>query len=182
MRHAQTEANVKGICSGGGCDTALTGEGKKQAQEAGNILKQQGLEPDVLFCSPTNRTIDTAEIVCDVLAKPLSIIEPLSDLVERYYGAWEGSLFKDVQAELSQGHIGEGGEVLHDFHSRVFRCFLQLTTEQADKTILVVSHGGVWQALYDICKQDAPWLKNGQIYRLSMAVEQRQIFKQEEVI
>lgn len=63
-RHGETEANRKNLLAGGGPDDslevlALNNEGKKQAEELGKLVVQEG-KLDVIYTSDLSRALDTA--------------------------------------------------------------------------------------------------------------------------
>ncbi len=74
VRHGQSEFNVifgatrkdPGIV-----DPKLTDEGQRQAEEAGKNLRARGLTR--IVASPYTRTLQTAEIIADVLNLPITI-------------------------------------------------------------------------------------------------------------
>jgi broad specificity phosphatase PhoE len=74
IRHGQSEFNVVYSATRqdpGIRDPALTGEGRRQALEAGEALAAAGLRR--LICSPYRRAIETAEIIAETLSLPLAI-------------------------------------------------------------------------------------------------------------
>lgn len=51
-------------------DRPLTGRGRRDAAAAGGWLRQQGLFPDLVLCSPARRTRETWQQVSEALARP----------------------------------------------------------------------------------------------------------------
>lgn len=49
-------------------DRRLKKRGKRDATRMGEWLKEQGLMPDLVICSPATRALMTAKLVCDALA------------------------------------------------------------------------------------------------------------------
>lgn len=58
LRHAKTE---KGTLTQDDKDRALTPEGRMDAENAGNFLKEQSFRPDIVLCSPATRTRETLQ-------------------------------------------------------------------------------------------------------------------------
>ncbi|MBI2676461.1 MAG: histidine phosphatase family protein [Candidatus Yanofskybacteria bacterium] len=66
FRHGQSEANVKSEFISGDEDSPITHLGIKQAKALGQRLKKENLTFFRVFCSPLQRVVLTAKIVCSV--------------------------------------------------------------------------------------------------------------------
>ncbi|QPG77349.1 Phosphoglycerate mutase [Brettanomyces nanus] len=89
VRHGQSEWNSKNLFTGW-VDVKLSEQGKKEAKRAGELLKESGLKPDILFTSLLTRAIQTADIAleeADMLYLPVVRSWRLN---ERHYGALQG--------------------------------------------------------------------------------------------
>ncbi len=64
LRHGQSEWNEKNLFTGW-VDVRLTEKGKAEAARGGELLKEQGILPDVLFTSLLTRAIETANIALE---------------------------------------------------------------------------------------------------------------------
>ena len=62
VRHGETFDNVENKMSGQK-ETELTEKGKRQALVAGEKLKEKGICPDVILCSPLSRAVNTANLI-----------------------------------------------------------------------------------------------------------------------
>ncbi len=87
VRHGQTDYNVEGRY-GGRIDVPLNDTGIKQAQELHEKLKD--IKFDLVYSSPLQRAIKTAEIICDN--------EIIKDdrIIERDNGELEGKLKTEI--------------------------------------------------------------------------------------
>jgi len=88
IRHGQTDANVKGI--NGGPQVPLNKTGIDQAERLfkSKLLPQT---PDIIYCSPHTRTVQTAKLATnrdDIKCEEL--------LVERDFGKWEGAKWDEI--------------------------------------------------------------------------------------
>lgn len=83
----------------GWVDVGLTDQGRAEAKRAGELLRESGLAPKVLFTSRLKRAIHTAEIA--LAEADLSWLDVIRDwrLNERHYGALQG---KDKAQTLEQ--------------------------------------------------------------------------------
>jgi 2,3-bisphosphoglycerate-dependent phosphoglycerate mutase len=89
VRHGQSEWNEKNLFTGW-VDVRLSAKGEQEAARAGELLKESGIKPDVLYTSLLSRAIQTANIALDK-ADRLSIPVVRSwRLNERHYGALQG--------------------------------------------------------------------------------------------
>ena len=63
IRHAKTEQHSDQL----DFDRNLVERGRNDAALMGERLKKLGLKPDLILCSPANRTIQTSRIIADAL-------------------------------------------------------------------------------------------------------------------
>ena len=98
LRHGNSEWNQKNLFTGW-VDVGLTDQGRAEAKRAGELLRESGLAPKVLFTSRLKRAIHTAEIA--LAEADLSWLDVIRDwrLNERHYGALQG---KDKAETLEQ--------------------------------------------------------------------------------
>ncbi len=89
LRHGQSQWNLENRFTGW-FDVDLTETGRKEAQEAGELIHQAGLKPQVVFTSVLKRAIRTAFIACDVLDRLWIPTTKDWRLNERHYGALTG--------------------------------------------------------------------------------------------
>ena len=96
LRHGQSEWNLSNRFTGW-ADVPLTEQGRKDAKYAGKLLCEAGMKVDIIYSSGLERSIETAEIVRDMLqADPITRrLKPVQflrrhRLNERHYGALTG--------------------------------------------------------------------------------------------
>lgn len=148
VRHGETEYNRKGIMQGGGIDSRLNDTGQAQAQILAERLADVSF--DVVYTSPLRRARETAEIV----AHPHRPVrqETLRALREMAWGVLEGeppsderdAALADIKGAWRDGQFDrriEGGESVLDVQERATRAAEHLVTEEAGRTVLVVTHG-----------------------------------------
>ena len=89
VRHGQSTWNLENLFTGW-TDVDLTAQGQAEAQAAGLLLREQGLEFDIAFTSVLKRAIRTLWIMLDTM--DLMWIPVVRDwrLNERHYGALQG--------------------------------------------------------------------------------------------
>lgn len=107
----------------------LSLKGTIQAYEAANILKDKF---DVVLCSPSMRTIMTANIIS-------SLIKPIQDirLLER---GW--------------GNLNQDGKETDEEAKTRFESFLnEVINKYKDKRILLVTHGALMKLAQDVIEQ-----------------------------
>ncbi len=149
VRHGYTGDQYAGKYIGS-LDVPIAEKGRQQAYSVTEKVKP--CEPVRCFCSPMQRTRQTAEIVVENLSE----VEFCDDLREVDFGRWEGLSFEnicgqdpglvEVWAKEGLDFCFPGGESNRDFLERV-HTVAQKIANSPEQTILVVSHGGVIRAM-----------------------------------
>jgi broad specificity phosphatase PhoE len=144
IRHGETDWNIEKRAQGQ-TDIELNQNGINQALEAKQIV--QNLDIDLIISSPLKRAAKTAEILSE------GKYEIIYDdrLKERCFGDIEGKRLEDINFEeiynvdlnLSIYNI----EPINDLFTRLNNFLSNIKTKYNDKTILLVSHGGVLRTL-----------------------------------
>ncbi|ODV86858.1 hypothetical protein CANARDRAFT_196105 [[Candida] arabinofermentans NRRL YB-2248] len=98
VRHGQSEWNEKNLFTGW-VDVSLSEIGRAEAAKAGELLKESGLKPDILFTSKLSRAIQTANIALEHAGRLFIPVERSWRLNERHYGALQG---KDKAQTLAE--------------------------------------------------------------------------------
>ena len=98
LRHGESEWNAKNLFTGW-VDVALSEKGEAEAVRGGQLLKEQGLLPDVLHTSLLRRAIQTANLALDKCDRHWIPVKRSWRLNERHYGALQG---KDKAQTLAQ--------------------------------------------------------------------------------
>ena len=147
VRHAQTHSNVARHFqgSGTGAGSTLTEEGQRQARALANHLVKH-FEVDKIYSSPSQRTLETANILNKSLQIPLTIQSELreidcgdwenkaSDLIERSYPE-QWALWQNEPLAF----CFPNGESLLNVQARTTLLLKNLTNETKG-TVLLVSH------------------------------------------
>ncbi|KAB1504432.1 phosphoglyceromutase [Corynebacterium sp. 320] len=89
LRHGQSEWNASNQFTGW-VDVALTDKGREEAKRGGELLKEAGLEPTVLYTSLLRRAITTAALALDAADRHWIPVIRDWRLNERHYGALQG--------------------------------------------------------------------------------------------
>ncbi|PZN30576.1 MAG: 2,3-diphosphoglycerate-dependent phosphoglycerate mutase [Proteobacteria bacterium] len=89
IRHGQSQWNLENLFTGW-VDVDLTELGRREARDAGRLLKEQGFEFDVAFTSVLKRAIRTLWFVLDEMDLMWLPVERSWRLNERHYGALQG--------------------------------------------------------------------------------------------
>ncbi|CDO94719.1 unnamed protein product [Kluyveromyces dobzhanskii CBS 2104] len=98
VRHGQSEWNEKNLFTGW-VDVKLSPKGEEEAARAGELLKENNVNPDILFTSKLSRAIQTANIALTKADRLWIPVVRSWRLNERHYGALQG---KDKAATLAQ--------------------------------------------------------------------------------
>ena len=89
LRHGQSEWNEKNLFTGW-VDVRLTEQGRREAANAGTLLAEAGLLPDVLHTSMLSRAIQTSNLALDSADRLWIPVKRSWRLNERHYGALQG--------------------------------------------------------------------------------------------
>jgi 2,3-bisphosphoglycerate-dependent phosphoglycerate mutase len=105
LRHGESTANARDVF-GGWLDYPLTARGRKQASEAGRLIREAGLDPASVHTSLLTRAVDTAEIVLAETTSRAPTVHRSWLLNERHYGALQGRSRAAVRAEFGDESYG----------------------------------------------------------------------------
>lgn len=144
VRHGKTDWNIQGRVQGT-VNTNINLEGINQAEEMAEKLKDEKI--DLIISSPLNRALQTASII----NRGKTTIITDDRIIERDFGEFEG-LRKDEYDVKSFWNYNknikyEKAENVRDLFKRVYDFLDEIKIKYAEKTILVVTHGGVSVAL-----------------------------------
>jgi broad specificity phosphatase PhoE len=155
VRHGETEFNVQKITQGHS-DSPLTENGIKQAETLGTMF--QDIQFDMVFSSDLLRAQKTAELI--VLQKKL-LVNTAVLLRERNNGKYEAQprellleenkeIFEKIKSFTNQERrtFKVHPEVETDFEiaTRLITFIREAAITYPEKTILVVTHGGIMRA------------------------------------
>ena len=119
VRHGEIESNIRKVYAGWN-DEPLTKNGIRQAEKAGELLNDKGI--DALYCSPLRRAVQTAEIIGEAIGE---VPGPDAHFKEMGLGPWEGLSEDEVErcfpeewrvwntrpAEFAAGGSGDAGGI-----------------------------------------------------------------------
>lgn len=97
IRHGQSVWNLKNVFTGWS-DVELSDNGRQEAINAGEKLRDLGLDFDVVYTSYLKRAIHTADLVMNEMNRTWLPLIKAWELNERHYGALQG-LNKQATAE-----------------------------------------------------------------------------------
>jgi probable phosphoglycerate mutase len=144
VRHGATPLTAEDRFSGSE-NVHLSEEGRAQAARLSERLKDDAI--DAIYCSPLDRTQETANII----AKHHLIAPILKDgLREINHGHWEGLSRKEVEKQFPEEYAAwesdpftfapEGGESGISVLARALPVIREVVVNHKDKNIMVVSH------------------------------------------
>jgi 2,3-bisphosphoglycerate-dependent phosphoglycerate mutase len=155
IRHGESNATVQRIVGGLGACSGLSELGRRQTAALAERLTRTGeLPADVLISSTYPRAIETAEILRPAFGE--IAVQQVRDVGEHFPGPEVDGITFDVYAArygLTDWNGDPytagfpGGETIAEFQHRVARAISAIVAEHAGKTIVIVCHGGVIDAV-----------------------------------
>ena len=157
VRHGETDWNRE-LRFQGQVDVPLNAVGHEQARRLG--MRLAGEAADLLVCSDLTRTQQTAlPISQHSLQTRLQGSAVLNAaLREQSFGVVDGMRVDDIQAKYPEAWVQwtrfhadyafAGGESTREFHARVLAAVRALALMHVQKTVVVVTHGGVLDMIY----------------------------------
>jgi len=103
VRHGQSEWNLENRFTGW-TDVELTDKGKKEAIEAGRLLKEKGYSFDIAFTSALKRANDTLDLILKELKEEIPIHYNYK-LNERHYGALQGLNKEETKKKYGEKQV-----------------------------------------------------------------------------
>lgn len=98
LRHGNSEWNTKNLFTGW-VDVNLSEQGITEGKNAGKLIAEAGLTPDILYTSLLVRAIDTANLALKVAGRSWIDAKRSWRLNERHYGALQGKDKAQVKEE-----------------------------------------------------------------------------------
>lgn len=142
IRHGQTQMN-QAMQLQGRSDHPLNDDGCKQAEEAGNWLREKGIEIDKVYSSPLVRALQTAQLAGKSKI-PVVIDERL---IEMDYGPYEGTDLTNLPPEIleffrdfANTPAPEGMEQLGSVVRRLGEFLEEIRDEAEHGNILISTH------------------------------------------
>lgn len=166
LRHGKTDWNAIGKLAGHSNEAMLTHEGKKQAQQAGEVLKDILTEnAKIHLCSSTlTRAQETAEIIASHIGYPKEQIQKHENLKEMNWGTLGGVVLQ--KGESIYSHLPQEpssleekfftpidfaqGESYHSVGKRALEVIEKIYVDFSDHHIIIICHGGVIKSVYGL--------------------------------
>ena len=190
-RHGKTLFNTVHRVQGW-CDTPLTEDGIRVAENLGIGLKESGIIFDAAYSSDLGRQRDTARLVLDQMG--LSNMEVIENrgLRETCFGSWEGelesvrdeayceiagtesiydiypqgSLYQDITVQTDTTGMAESLETAQERMMGALKEIAEAAVENSEKNILVVSSGGIINTIIPLLGGEVAELKNASVTML----------------
>jgi probable phosphomutase (TIGR03848 family) len=127
----------------------LNEEGRRQAQAL--AVRLAGVPIDVIYSSPLERAVETAEPVAERLGLAIKLCDEFGEF---RFGSWTGQTFKSLE-ELPEwkqfntfrsGTRPPGGELMVEVQQRMVSALEQLRHEHKDKIVAVFTHADAIRA------------------------------------
>jgi probable phosphoglycerate mutase len=127
-------------------DIPLSDLGRRQARAVATRIADQW-HPTIVYTSPLGRCVETGRAIADVSCISS---EPLENLNDLDYGAWQWKTYEDVRAQWPEEfaawlkepqsvHFPEG-ESLQDLSARVADALREILHQHANETVVAVGH------------------------------------------
>jgi len=152
VRHGETAWNAEGRIQGH-LDSPLNEEGLAQALLVGERLRRESFTQ--LYSSDLGRALQTVQPIVDHSGQR---VRTDSRLRERNLGVFQGLTGPECERRFPEHYARfrardpdyamPGGESLRQLYERVSAAFTALAQEHAGDRLVVVTHGGVLDALY----------------------------------
>ena len=163
MRHGLSVHNKLGIFNGR-TSSPLTEMGRQQVRKSAEAVKK--LNIDKLVSSPSIRTLESAQIIADIIGYPTQKILVNDLFAERDFGMLENTVYltQSVHDEI------RGIETIDQIIKRAEKALAWLNQLKAEN-ILVVSHASLGRALRYVVSDNIPFdypapLKNAELASL----------------
>jgi probable phosphoglycerate mutase len=152
VRHGETAWNAEHRVQGQ-LDVPLNAVGLAQAGAAAKVLAQERF--DAIYSSDLARARHTAQPAATALSLP---VRPDPALRERHYGIFERLTYAEVKLTYPEDYARfaareadydfRTGESLRDFFERSIAAISDIARDNAGRSVLVFTHGGVLDMLY----------------------------------
>ncbi len=166
VRHGESVGNRDNYFTGS-MDVALSEEGIAQAERAHIALNASTHKPSIIIHSALRRAKHTAEIINQSLQ--LEMVEDVQ-LNEQHFGDWEGKSVTHFREFYLSGKNPDGGESFAAFYARGQTAIYGTLNKYENP--LIVCHGGIFRAFFDLYNQKQSKTLNAVIHHFSPVAEQ----------
>lgn len=151
VRHGESEANVQKIFQGQKINTPLTEKGQSQAKKLAEEL--ENVQIDIVISSDLTRAHQTAEIIAQSKKLPVRMDVRFRERSMEKYDGMKTRDFLKLYTYDNWHHLSDEEKLNHKLDptdenfNEIYKRFIDGLQELAytypNKTILIVSHGGV---------------------------------------
>jgi len=106
LRHGESEWNLENRFTGW-TDVDLSKNGKKEAKQAGKLMRKAGLDFDLCFTSSLKRAIHTLNLALDRMDRDWLPVTKSWKLNERHYGALQGLNKAETASQYGEKQVHE---------------------------------------------------------------------------
>lgn len=159
IRHGETVANKAKIMAGS-LNSPLTDLGREQAKLVHKVLPHLPRKPSRIVHSNLSRARDTAHIINEALN--IELYED-KNLAEMHTGDWEGKSYDECRTLFFGWDDPPNGETSREFIERIRRFKIATLTSECEPALLV-GHGGVFRAFWNLYDIDSYGVKNCKLY------------------
>ncbi len=138
VRHGEIH-NPRKILPGRLPSFYLSKAGKKQAKMAADYLKRKSIS--VIYTSPLERCIETAEILRKLVKCNLQQISDLNEVKTPREGESLDKLEKDNFNLYKKMYIEQGGETMEEVYTRISRVLTRILQKYKGQNVVCVTHG-----------------------------------------
>ena len=160
VRHAESEANYRGILVSHRGDPPLTSHGHKEAKLAARVWREKPIA--AVFASPLQRTQQTAR----EFLMPGMEVQIDARLHEIALGRWDGMLIRDIETNDGERYrqwklnpeLGapDGGEPLSSVAQRMQAFLDDVRLRYVNGLVVAITHSDCLKAVV-LSMLDAPW-------------------------
>jgi probable phosphoglycerate mutase len=152
VRHGETLYH--GVTGASAASFDLTDRGVEQLRALATLFR--GIAVDRIVASPLARSFDTATILAEVLALPVTVDEDLREITAAPYEGKTGrEIFAEVLRFFESPDTGWdtsylGGETYRQLRTRGERFLARVLADPSWQTLVAVAHGGINNALLSV--------------------------------
>ncbi len=131
----------------------LNDAGEKEVDKIADWLRKKAIKNDMIYSSPSLRTVQTAQIISKVFKTDFVILDKLTN---RQRGVWSGLTFEQIEKKYPQmielmhtnptSFCPDGGECIKKFNSRVDKVIKKIVESNIGNRIIIVTHPSIIQA------------------------------------
>jgi 2,3-bisphosphoglycerate-dependent phosphoglycerate mutase len=152
-RHGEARCNLAGLAGGDRTCTGLTPRGRQQVSLLAARL-EAGPPADVLYASPRRRTLESAQIISDVLRLP---VRADTGLRGPDHGQADGRPWEEIKAAFGgppqafpDKPYAQGSESWNQYLTRASAAIAELARLHQGQRIVIVGHGETIEAAFTL--------------------------------